>query len=409
MVELVAIKFNHDPGSAAADALNIRRNASDSVAVPEWQRGLSINPEDSPAAYAIAETHGNTLTIQAQLFRKPAKAKALPHVQVRAIDANLDAWWLQGCLGIFADCVRVILRLFWGNVLGELKPRAVTFQANGFSAFESFELCHVRLWSRGVGVRTTTWRWQYRKKAWKPWVDFATSEHRIYSLLEVPKAPWQQQPCNAWNTQLPWTEVLDYACRWAWRVTTRDEAAGSVTAAVYALGPATVTYDCPGGGSSHYALWSGFDGTAFLDRLKGGPGNGIYVNCTDCATITSTFANALGCDLWQSRMGYGFDLNPLLGIGSTVWQTACGWGGFSYHEVAWKDACDVGDPVFDACLQVDGDADPTAADPAHTALLPVNLRFGNAGEGDYRDRLAAPSGRASCNPQPGTRMRRSLV
>ena len=69
--------------------------------------------------------------------------------------------------------------------------------------------------------------------------------------------------------------------------------------------------------------WSSFDATHFLERLKGGLGNGIYVNCTDCATITSTFANALGADLWQSRMeppagslSFGFDLNPMLGIGS---------------------------------------------------------------------------------------------
>src|SRR5439155_18829125 len=84
----------------------------------------------------------------------------------------------------------------------------------------------------------------------------------------------------------------------------------------------------------------------------GGPGLGKYVNCSDCATIVSTFANAVGCDLWQSRMGYGFGLNPLLAIGFNVWQTACGWGSFSYHEVAWKDGCTANDPVWDACLQV---------------------------------------------------------
>jgi hypothetical protein len=130
------------------------------------------------------------------------------------------------------------------------------------------------------------------------------------------------------------------------------------------------------------------------------------VNCTDCATITSTFANALGCDLWQSRMGYGFDLNELLSIGSNVWQTACGWGGFSYHEVAWEDDCTSDDDVFDACLQVDGDANPTSA--PHTPLLPVNLKFGLPGELTYRDRLATVAGRPNCNPQPGTRQRRAI-
>ena len=93
----------------------------------------------------------------------------------------------------------------------------------------------------------------------------------------------------------------------------------------------------------------------------------MYVNCSDCATFTSTFSNVLGCDLWQSRMGPPvgqFALNDMLAIGSNVWQTACqgidGWSGsFSYHEVAWKGACLADDHIFDACLQVDGDADPT--------------------------------------------------
>jgi hypothetical protein len=103
-------------------------------------------------------------------------------------------------------------------------------------------------------------------------------------------------------------------------------------------------------------------------------------------------------------MGWGFALNPLLGIGSSVWQPACGWASFWYHEVAWTGACDAGDKVFDGCLQVDGDANPSAA--PHTALLPVNLRFGNPGDMDYRDRLATPAGSPSCAPQPATQTRR---
>jgi hypothetical protein len=131
------------------------------------------------------------------------------------------------------------------------------------------------------------------------------------------------------------------------------------------------------------------------------------VNCSDCASIVSTFANALGCDLWQSRMGWFFGLNPMLGIGSSVWQPACGWTSFSYHEVAWEGNCLAANDVYDACLQVDGDADPTAA--PHVPLLPQDLRFGNPGDLLYRDRLATPAGRPNCNPQPATRQRRKVV
>ncbi|HZW53832.1 MAG TPA: hypothetical protein VFF00_07345, partial [Candidatus Elarobacter sp.] len=97
--------------------------------------------------------------------------------------------------------------------------------------------------------------------------------------------------------------------------------------------------------------------------------------------------------------------------GSNTWQTACagidGWSGsFGYHEVAWTGACAAGDHVYDACLKVDGDADPTAL--PHTPLLPIDMRFGNPGDGDYRDRLCTPAGRPNCNPQPATRTRRVL-
>jgi hypothetical protein len=150
-----------------------------------------------------------------------------------------------------------------------------------------------------------------------------------------------------------------------------------------------------------------------LELLKGGKGLGNRVNCTDCATIVSTFSNILGCNLWQSRMfsdmSYQFGLNPILAIGYKVWQTACNGPGFGYHEVAWKGNCTENDELFDACLQVDGDNDPTANDPLHSALLPTNMLFGNPGDMQYLDRLVPPDSRQDCRPQPTTRHRREII
>jgi len=402
-VQLVAIKFNHDSATATHDALNLRKNGTLVVAVPEWQRGISVNPEDSPAAYAVGQVRGNTVTIHAKFRRSVPE---LVTAEIRALDATINPPGDAGCLGIILRLLHAIFRALFGNVLGEVQARQVTFGASGETAFEAFQLVHTKLDTAFVGIRTTTWRWQYRNGTNDPWHDFDTSTHRIYVLLDLPTAPWQQQPYAAGNIQLPWTEVLDYACNWAHGATVATDAACQVTRQAYQLGPAIITYDCPGGGSTHYASPL-FNCTAFLDRLHGGPGAGYYVNCTDCATIVASFANILGCDLWESRMGgVYFALNPLLGIGSAVWQPACGWSGFSYHEVAWTGACDVNDRVYDACLQVDGDADPTSA--PHTPLLPCNMRFGNPGDGDYRDRLATPAGRPTCTPAPVTRKRRSV-
>jgi hypothetical protein len=405
--QLEEIKLNHDPNGATSDALNIRRNNGTFVTVPEWRRGVSVKPEDSVAAYSIADTKGHTLTIQARFSCTEPGHKTF---EVRAVDPTVDPPAPPGCpRGCFPlwRLLAALIRDLFGNVLGNVNANQVTC-SHGQSGWVTFELVDVRLWNVGVGIHTTTWRWQYRAKSSDPWSDFDTSDHRIYVLLELPKAPWTQTPYGSANTQLPWTEAMEYACRWALGKTDRDAAAAAVTSRVYGLGPALIEYDCPGGGSTHYA-WGGFNCTAFLDRLNGGLGNGQYMNCTDCATIVSTFANVLGCDLWQSQMGFDFGLNPIRAIGAGSWYPGCSnWSypGFSYHEVAWKGACLAADQIFDGCLEVDGDVDPTTA--PHTPLLPTNMVFGVPGSGDYRDRLATPATRGSCAPQPGTRTRRAV-
>jgi hypothetical protein len=410
MVQLDSIAFNHDSSAATYDAINLRKNASFWLTVPEWQRGVSVLPEDSTAAYAVAQVGTNTVTIQAVLS---CTDPSVHHAWIRAVDAVVDPPPPLGCLGWIIVLIRAILRALFGNVLGEVRNREVTFSA-GQTGPLSFELIHTKLAHAVVGPHTTKWRWQYKLKKKDPWVDFQQTEHRIFVILDLPTAPWQQTPYQQNNRQLPWTDVLKYACQWGLGATTQVAAATGVTRGVYQLGPAVVSYDCPGGGSSHYS-WGGFDCVAFIDRLQGGFGNGYYVNCSDCATFVSTFANILGCDLWQSRMSdngfVGFGLNPMLGIGSNTWEPCChgepGWGdAFSYHEVGWTAGCTASDRVYDGCLQVDGDADPTAA--PHTALLPTDMVFGNTGDGTYRDRLATPSGRPHCNPQPATRQRRAV-
>src|SRR6266545_1096863 len=120
-VQLEAIKFNHNPNSATGDALNIRRNASSFVPVPEWTRGIWIKPEDSPAAYAIQETKGHTITVQVQLKRiDPRIASA----EVRALDADIAPPAPGGCSWLIQFLQAVLWALF-GNALGEVAARPV--------------------------------------------------------------------------------------------------------------------------------------------------------------------------------------------------------------------------------------------------------------------------------------------
>jgi hypothetical protein len=420
-VVLLAIKFNHDPTSARRDALNLRKNASEIVHVPEWERGISVNAADSVAAYATKEIQGNTLTIMVKLERTNL---SLQSVEVRAIapppvesPERLLQLFLSPLLmwpGYYYYYYQLYSQFLQqssaGNVLGDVKARSVSFNANGETDFERFELQNVKLQSQGVGIGNIAWQWQYRVTPELPWQNFATSRHRIYSLLQTPTAPWQQFPFTRENTQLPWTDVLEYACRWATGARAPGVAATSITREIYQLGESILEYGCPIGAMTQYALFY-FDCTGFLERLSGGYGNGQYVNCSDCATIVSSFANALGCDLWQSRMvpqiGLVFPTNPILGIGGKRWERPCGFVGFTYHEVAWQGAALANDAVFDACLLLNGSSNPTQA--PFVPLLPANIIFGLPGTRRYLDRLVPPLAQSNCVPQPLLRQRRVVA
>src|SRR5262249_45988969 len=163
----------------------------------------------------------------------------------------------------------------------------------------------------------------------------------------------------------------------------RTEAAGRITRAVNALGDAQrLTYDAVIG-APHYTMLGipTFLLDAFLDRVRGGEGVGPLVNCSDCATMVSTFVNLLGADLWQSNIAAltrPFPLNPIMSIGSHSWSTV--WGSFAFHEVAWSGECTEDDTVFDACLHTDSDGDPAGP---HQASLPVDQLFGRSGGGHF--------------------------
>lgn len=394
-IQLEAVVFNHDISSHHRDALNIRWNAAAALLVPEWQRGVSLRPTDAVAAYAIDASEGQTISIRA---RFSTSNPLLRRAQVRAIigpAAGPDGH---------------------GSVLGAVAAIEVTFDSNQQTGLELLAVEDQHIGRYGIGVHYLGWWWQYRRSGTEPWTTFGVSEHTIFTVLSAPTAPWEQDGYPL-NSQLPWVEALDVACRWARGATTAERAATRVTEAVYDLGPELLEYNCPNLGAPMYVsldalpLSGVFHCTAFLDLLHGGVGRGRYVNCSDCAAIVSTFANLLGCDLYQSRMGVpaqGFLTNPILAIGVPAWGQPCGWWpGFGMHEVAWGGECTAADVVFDACLAVDADHDP--ARPPHTPLLPTNIPFGSPGQGFYRDQLATAAAREECEAQPGTRQRRRLI
>lgn len=220
--------------------------------------------------------------------------------------------------------------------------------------------------------------------------------HRIYVILARPTAPW--------TAQAPWVAALDIACGWAAGANNIDDAARLITERYNGSG--VVSYDTISG-STMYGFTS-FNLTEMLERLTGGVGLGEKVNCTDSADTVSTLANVVGCDLWESRMEASFALNPIVAIGYNTWEVPFGWG-FSYHEVPWKAGCTNNDNVFDGCLKLDADADPTQ--PPHSPMIASNMLFGDCSAMNYRKRLCTPAsdGCPNCEAQPGTRQRRPIV
>jgi hypothetical protein len=247
-----------------------------------------------------------------------------------------------------------------------------------------------------VGKHFVTLDWYGRKSGAGGVIALGSSVHKIYVLAGRPNEPWV--------TETPWVEGLEIACTWASGATDADGAATAITQNFNASG--MVQYDDLYGATRYGSEIFAF--SQMIDRLNGGFGLGVLVNCTDCASSIVTLANLVGCDLWACTMEPRFAMNKVITIGSSEWAVPFGYG-FGYHEVAWKGDATENDHLFDACLKVDGDADPTTA--PHTPLLPTNMLFGDCQTLNYRLRLCAPTeeGCLRCIPQSPWRTRRPLI
>ncbi len=340
-LHIQTIAFNHNPDSESTDAVNIRLNRDNYLTSPEWIRGISQTFSDSRAAYSIASTSGQTLTIEVTIARTD---QSLSTATIRAIESS----------GQFANV--------------EATPAA--FSEDEISVMMNLE--NVQIGNTGVGVWDITWVWEFLDTN-GAWVEFDKTKHRIYALLDLPFYPWEYQPQDDDESQLVWTEVLDHSCTWAAGAKTMHEAAYHITHNIFHTLGQILSYDCPNG-MSLLVSSNNFLCTEALQIIADATGR-MPVNCVDCATLLVTFANAVGCQLECSRIGMNFPLNRILLIGRGIWRYGCSntQGYFTYHEFALSWNADTADSVYDACLEVDMDADP--ANPPVVPLLPAGIPF----------------------------------
>lgn len=382
-VRIDEVHLNHDTGSATSDALNIRTNGSGTpIVAPEWKHGMP----SKPAAYARFEL-GAAVTIRARITGGPPNGSR----RVRAIDPWIPPASPGGCLGWLVVLIAKLVRALFGNVLGEVTERTISFDASGDSGLQTFTLKNHKLKVAPVGIRQTTWTWQVRDKT--SWTDIGSSQHKIYVVLHVPKAPWEQSGVTSNNVQLPWAEALEKSCAWALGANSLDEAAERITKAVntrpnVAYTPATIF------GSTDYNL------TGYLHALDAA-GN-FVMNCRDCANAVATLSNLLGTDLHEGVFS-SMTTRPFLTLGGdpanpsdwVIWS----WG---WHEIVWVNpTMGSNGLIYDGCLRVDVDDNYT--DAIHIAKHPIKMEFGTTTDGvNYRYRLIDTG---TGNPSPPTRRR----
>ncbi len=355
---LASVRFRHLLDGDATVRLNLNKNIL--VPIPEW---TSSNTGQSHAAYRLDMLNAATaVKIQASFHSSETKAFSK---QVRCVNVSQDR--------ILGDSDVVTVNMSGGSST----PEYITFT---FSAH--------RLAESGIRYVETQLEWQ-EKNTSGVWQMIARSTHKIYIILTKPQLPWSQ-------SLFPWVEALQYSCTWAAGAVTKEEVAEKIVTQVnQSLG---LQYDIVHGASSYVwnytsyrlplAKWDlRFKLTEFLGQLKNGAYSDV-VNCTDCATICATFANAVGCRLSEKQMrdtnaDSGFDCNKIQAIGYTDWKVPF-QGGFSYHEVCMMEPLQRGNRispvaennyyVYDACLKLDASAHPES-DTGRVAYLPAGMRF----------------------------------
>jgi hypothetical protein len=363
-VTLEAIKFNHDPTGETTGAFNLRRNETVTIPIPEWCIACADDPDLSAVAYAI-DGLPDPITIKAIFSCR---------------DHSLTSIWIKAIDGTVSDLPQDLRPV---NILGEVQARQIVLK-DGQSKYEVFNLKDPQLSKTGASASDNTWLWQYSLDS-RDWIDIGTTTHRVYSVPGLPSSPWEPRSGELANIHLPWTEVLEYACHWAAGHEDLRQVATAVTTGVNGLGKLLVSYR-PGPSYTD----GKFNCSAFLDLLKRGVGIQT-LNCDDCATIVSTFANILGCNLWQSGMGREFDTNRILPIGASYWRNFF----FFHHSVAWEGNCVENNLLFDACFQIDTDGKPGSA--PQKPVQPAKIHFGNSRDGGYVSSFAKDS---TCRPIP---------
>ena len=382
-IVVAAIIFSHAGKVSPDSALPIRMNQDTPVATPEYEWNMTTGNtlvRSLPVCYSITDHDQQPLRIRCSFYSEQLRLKKR---WVRAVskDASGQPHY---------------------NVLGEVAKKEITFGLNGYSIGETpgepyvwMDLEGSELADRGVCSTETKWQWHWSERPDGPWENFPSAvfgqqptTHRTYVVLTSNYG--ESWSSNAGASNLPWAEALQHACDWADGARTTGEVRQRITTSIHYLG---FRRECPlfYYNDSQYAPSDRINLGLLLARLDGRPGMGPCADCSDCSAMVSVFSSLLGAPLQQAKISGPFNMNPVQGIGQLRWGSPLDSGRrfFKHHKVAvdpeeLKSAPSRAVRIYDACLKLDADSDPT--DASHVdPVIPAGLNYG-----EYLRMLLAP-------------------
>lgn len=389
-IALDTVCFDHNEPNVA-DAISIKKNGWEEL--PDYVWSSAAAAKYSTAVYSAARVWKSDLPV-------PIAVKARFKYQV---PASVE----EDSTSVVLRCVETV-----GDLLGTSEEVTVN-KKRELSAGFLFQFKKHQVGKNGITKKQVSLQWQIKEDN-RTWKELITTQHTIYVLLDYPQAPWGMADSKVLSR--PWTDVLDFLADKVEGLRTKTEVAQRLTKAVNQEYKAK--YEKVGGASAYTGpdqdekgerIWT----VGIGDFMKNTAGR--TVNCTDCATIVTTFANLYGCNLSTQVMSdkkepeLGFACNKILSIGweSEGWKAPFeygtgGQGGFSYHEVAidvdeTEPSYNKGHKVYDACLKVNKGRKPWSE--PREALLPEGMAFSaydapvvereEVEEDSYREHLAA--------------------
>ena len=277
-VESTNIKFNHDTGSSAGNAINIRQDYSTPIDISngEWIRGGANQP--------VAYTANNSVTIKARFTVQP---NTLTSAVIWAVSTDSD-----GSLG---DVVKTPVAFSGGISVGD---------ANGYV------LLPISGNTPNAVKKSTTDTWQWKAEninGASVVCDFDVSgPHTIYTLLNEPMTPWINTSGNQRNA---WINALEFAV-----VTCNAGGSANEDAAMQAL--TTHLYTIPYNGASQCLTFGGtFSYTSYMTTPS--------ANCLDSAVGLDTTGSLLGMDMVARRRTefFGFNFHCFAKKGAYVYDS----------------------------------------------------------------------------------------